>query len=45
MLENRGKTFFSQYNETFNQYINSGVLLCNLEELIKININILLMMD
>ena len=38
MLENRGKTFFSQYNETFNQYINSGVLLCNLEELRKINI-------
>lgn len=38
MLENRYITFFPEYNATFNQYINSGVLLCNLEELRKINI-------
>ena len=35
MLENRHKKYFSNYNISFNQYINSGVLLCNLEELRK----------
>ncbi len=38
MLENKGKTFFEQYNTSFNIYINSGVLLCNLEELRRENI-------
>ena len=38
MLENRGKIFFKQYNINFNEYINSGVILCNLEELRKQNI-------
>ena len=38
MLENRDRTFFKEYNTSFNQYINSGVLLCNLEELRKENI-------
>ena len=37
MFENKGKTFFEQYNTNFNIYINSGVLLCNLEELRKAN--------
>ena len=38
MLENRKHTYFEQYNTSFNQYINSGVLLCNLEELRKNNL-------
>lgn len=38
MLENKGKTYFNQYNTSFNIYINSGVLLCNLEELRRENV-------
>ena len=38
MLENRGQTYFSKNNISFNKYINSGVILCNLEELRKENI-------
>ena len=38
MLEKRGKKVFKQYNINFNEYINSGVILCNLEELRKQNI-------
>lgn len=38
MLENRRKTYFKKYNASFNTYINSGVLLCNLKELRNANI-------
>ena len=35
MLEKRGKKVFKQYNINFNEYINSGVILSNLEEIRK----------
>lgn len=35
MLENGPKYFFSKFNVSFNNFINSGVLLCNLHELRK----------
>lgn len=39
MLENKDDKFFKKYNSYFNNFINTGVLLCNLEELRKGNIS------
>ena len=39
MLENWSKKYFKIYNVSFNNFINTGVMLCNLEELRKGNIS------
>ena len=39
MLEHKSKNFFINNNVSFNNYINTGVMLCNLDELRKGNIS------
>ena len=39
MLEYKNKDFFEKYNTSFNNFINTGVMLCNLEELRKGNVS------
>ena len=39
MLETWGNNYFNKYNIEINNFINTGVLLCNLDELRKGNIS------
>ena len=39
MPENKGENFYKRNNVSFNNFINTGVILCNLEELRKGNIS------